>query len=273
MNDNGSAMAHSNLIRGPRVATRQLAHEVYDRIAQDFILSGQVPPGELLPSEKRLSAYYGVSRVTIRATLRMIQDAHLIRIRNGIGSVVLPRPAVVTEGLDRLVSLESYARERSQDIGTADITWAEEPADDDVAAKLEVPVGALLNVVHRVKLFSGEPVAWGIERVPADVLPLATLQAQFVGSAMDVLLSHGELGVEYADAEIEPAVAPPSIAGRLGVELGTVCQTFEQVMYAGGRPVQWGKAYLLPKHYRLQVRRRLSPVPPTVRQMADVSGT
>ncbi|HEX4804307.1 MAG TPA: GntR family transcriptional regulator [Conexibacter sp.] len=261
-------MPHNNLIRGPRVAARQLANEVYDRLTQEFIFSGQVPPGELLPSETRLATHYGVSRVTIRSALRMLQDAHLIRIRNGIGSVVLPRPAAVTEGLDQLLSLETYARERDQQVGTADVEWSEEPADEEAAGKLELPVGATLNVVHRVKLFGDERVAWGIEKVPADVLPLATLKAEFVGSAMDVLLAHGELGVEYADAELEPAGAPAAVARRLGVKPGTVCQILEQVMYAGGRPVQWGKAYLLPEHYRLQVRRRATLVPPVVRQPA-----
>lgn len=259
-------MEYSNLIRGPRVAARQLANEVYDRLAQEFIFSERVPPGELLPSETRLASHYGVSRVTIRSALRMLQDAHLIRIRNGIGSVVLPRPAAVTEGLDQLLSLETYARERSQQVGTTDVVWSEEPADEEAAARLELPVGAPLNVVHRVKLFGEERVAWGIECVPAEVLPLATLKAEFVGSAMDVLLSHTELGIEYADAELEPAGAPAAVARRLGVKRGTVCQILQQVMYAGGRPVQWGKAYLLPKHYRLQVRRRATLVPPVVRQ-------
>jgi GntR family transcriptional regulator len=259
-------MERNNLIHGPRVAARQLANEVYDRVAQEFIFNGEVPPGELLPSETKLAAHYGVSRVTIRSALRMLQDAHLIRIRNGIGSVVLPRPAVVTEGLDKLCSLETYARERSQEVGTADVHWSEEPADEEAAEKLELPVGAPVYVVHRVKLFGDARVAWGIERTPAEVLPLDVLKSGFVGSIMDVLLSHTELGIEYADAELTPAAAPAAIARRLGVKSGTVCQTLEQVMYAGGRPVQWGKAWLLPEHYRLQVRRRPALTPPVVRQ-------
>jgi GntR family transcriptional regulator len=259
-------MERSNLIHGPRVATRQLANEVYDRLSREFIFNGEVPPGELLPSETKLAAHYGVSRVTIRSTLRMLQDAHLIRIRNGIGSVVLPRPAVVTEGLDKLCSLETYARERSQDVATADVDWSEEAADEEAAEKLELQVGAPMYVVHRVKLFGDVRVAWGIERVPAEVLPLDVLKSEFSGSVMDVLLAHTELSVEYADAELTPAGAPAAIARRLGVKSGTVCQTLEQIMYAGGRPVQWGKAWLLPEHYRLQVRRRATLTPPVVRR-------
>ena len=254
-----------NLVKSPRITTRQLAAEVFDRLLQDFILSGEVPPGELLPSETNLAAHYGVSRVTLRSALQMLQEAHMIRIRNGIGSVVLPRPPVVTEGLDRLVSLESYAREGATEVGTTDVEWSQVPADEQDAAKLELPTGTPINVVHRVKLFDGTRVAWGIERVPAHVLPLETLQAEFVGSVMDVLLAHRELGVEYADAELEPRAAPAAIARRLDVKPGTVCQTLDQVMYAGGIAVQWGTVWLLPEHYRLQVRRHATRTAPVVR--------
>lgn len=238
------------------MTTRDLSSEVYDLVASEFIFSGQVCPGELLPSETRLATHYGVSRVTIRVALRMLQDAHLIRIRNGIGSVVLPRPDVVVEGLDQLCSLETYARERSQRIATVDVTWSQEGATEEIAAKLELPHGATVCLVHRAKVAGDVRVAWGIEAVPADILSLEALKAEYVGSAMDVLLAHTELGVEYADAELEPAAAPPDVAERLGVEPGTVCQILEQVMFAGGRPVQWGRAWLLPAYYRLQVRRR-----------------
>lgn len=253
-------MDQKNLIRRPRVAARQLADEVYDRLTEEFIFSGKVPPGELLPSETQLSSYYGVSRVTLRSALRRLQDAHLIRIRNGLGSVVLPRPTVVAEGLDQLVSLETYARERSQEVGTMDVEWSEEPAGEEAAMKLGVAVGSALHVVQRVKVLGETRVAWGIEYMPADLLSFDVAQSEYAGSLMDVLLAHPEFEIEYADAELMPAAAPAAVARRLAVKPGTVCQVLEQVMYGSGRPVQWGRAYLLPEHYRLQVRRRPSPV-------------
>lgn len=257
-------MEPTQSMRAPRLVPRQLAEELRDHLVHEFIVSGKAPAGELLPSETWLAAHYGVSRVTIRAALRMLQDAHMIRIRNGIGSVVMPRPAAVSEGLDQLVSLETYMRERSQEVTTVDLEWSEDPADEEIAEKLELAVGSPLYTAHRVKVLGGVRVAWGIERVPADVLPLQVIQDEFAGSVMDVLLAHSELRIDYADAELVPAPAPAVIARRLHVRPGTVCQTLEQVMYAGGWPLQWGKAWLLPQHYRLRVRRRVTSASPRV---------
>lgn len=64
---------------------------------------------------------------------------------------------------------------------------------------------------------------------------------------------------------LEPRAAPAAIARRLDVKPGTVCQTLDQVMYAGGIAVQWGTVWLLPEHYRLQVRRHATRTAPVVR--------
>jgi GntR family transcriptional regulator len=258
-------MQRTHLSSAPRVTVRQLANEVADRLSEEFVFSGKVEPGSLLPSETKLAEHYGVSRVTLRSALRMLQDAHLIRIRNGIGSVVLPRPAVVTEGLDQLCSLETYARDASWAIDTIELEWREEKADEEAAAKLRVEVGAPLHVAQRVKVLGETRVGFGVERVPATLLPLEVLQAEFAGSVMDVLLAHPELGVEHADAELFAVALPPAVARLLGVKPRTVAQVLEQVMFTGdGAAVQWGRAWLLPDYYRLQVRRRLSLTPPTV---------
>src|SRR5215211_2896752 len=97
--------------RAPR---RSLVDEVRDLIARDFILSDAVPPGELLPSEKELAVRYGASRVTVRASIRSLHEAGLIKVRHGVGSIVLPRSRALMQGLDRMCSLETFAREAGQ---------------------------------------------------------------------------------------------------------------------------------------------------------------
>ena len=251
----------TDTIRRPKVVTRQLADEVFERVATDLIASGDVAPGELLPSETKLAERYGVSRVTLRAALRMLQEAHLVRIQNGIGSVVLERPPVASEGLDQLCSMETFNRHADGKLGTTDLEWRQGPADAEAASKLSVGVGTLLNVATRVKLVGDVRVSFGIERVPADLLSLAAMQDEFAGSVMDVLLAHDELNIQYADAELVPCLLPADIARRIGVKRGELAQYLEQVMYSSdGTPVQWGEAWLLPEYSRFLVRRRRSRV-------------
>ena len=61
--------------------------EISRRLAQD-IAEGRPPVGGSLPSEAELCGRFAVSRHTVRAALRTLQDRGLIATRAGVGSVV-----------------------------------------------------------------------------------------------------------------------------------------------------------------------------------------
>ena len=52
------------------------------------ILSGEIPKGARLPSERELAARLGASRVTVRSALSRLAGAHLLSVRQGSGYVV-----------------------------------------------------------------------------------------------------------------------------------------------------------------------------------------
>lgn len=241
----------------PRLRRRSLSDEVRERIAHDFILNDLVVPGELLPSETELSARYGVSRVTLRAGLRSLQQAGLISVRHGVGSVVLARSRALTHGLDSLASLESFAKEAGQEMGTAELEWEEMPAVGELAARLQVRDGHPLLSVRRVKTLDGVRVGWIADYVPQGVVPFEVIRQEFHGSILDVLLAHDEVGVEYEDSNIQPVNLPREIAQRLEVKEGLAAMYVEGVTFtAGGNVAEYAESWLLPEHFCFSVRRR-----------------
>jgi DNA-binding GntR family transcriptional regulator len=244
---------------GPLRSRRPLADEVSDMIARQFILNGDVAPGELLPSEKELSDRYGVSRVTIRASIRTLREAGLISVRHGVGSVVLPRSTVLMHGLDRLCSFETFASEAGGTLTTEDVDFDEIAADAEVAEKLDVAAGASVLRVHRAKVYDGTRIAWGIDYVPPGPLPFDVIRAEFEGSVLDVMMAHTAVGVDYADLEIEPVALDGEVAERLGVPEGTVGLFMDEVVYnVDGRVVEWGMGWHVPQEQRRRffLRRR-----------------
>jgi DNA-binding GntR family transcriptional regulator len=236
---------------------RSLTDEVRERIAQDLILNDAVPPGQLLPSELELSARYGVSRVTLRAGLRALQQAGLITIRHGVGSVVLARSRAVTHGLDALVSLESLAKDAGEEIGTEELEWDERPAGRELATRLEVREGHPVLSVRRVKTLGGTRVGWILDHVPEGIVPFDVVRREFRGSILDVLLAHDDVGVEYEDTNIEPVNLPPRIARRLGVRNGTAALHMDGVTWtARGDVAEVAETWLLPEHFMFSIRRR-----------------
>lgn len=254
-NDNHHHAASARL--GLRRQHRPLAYDVRDVIARELILSGEVPPGERLPSEHQLSARYGVSRVTVRAALHGLREAGLISVRQGVGATVLPRSAAVVHGADRLGSIDTFAREAGQVVSDVELSAKEVAATEEMAQRLQLSVGDPVVEISRVKCFDDVRVAWVVDYVPAGILPYETLSSELAGSALDVLLAHPEIRVEYADAEHAPVKLPKGIAARLGVKVGTVALFVDTVVWTSDeRAADWATVWLLPEHFRFVVRRR-----------------
>lgn len=69
------------------VARRSVPEEVFDQIL-DEVLSGQMQPGESLPSERRLAEVLGVSRPAVREALKRVAAAGLVEVRQGDATTV-----------------------------------------------------------------------------------------------------------------------------------------------------------------------------------------
>ncbi len=64
------------------VVRRKLSHEVFDRLVRG-IQSGELAPGDRLPSERELMQRYGVGRPAIREAMQSLQQMGLIHIAHG----------------------------------------------------------------------------------------------------------------------------------------------------------------------------------------------
>lgn len=64
------------------VTRRSVPEEVFEQIAAD-VLSGEMRPGEALPSERRLAEVLGVSRPAVREALKRLSAAGLVEVRQG----------------------------------------------------------------------------------------------------------------------------------------------------------------------------------------------
>lgn len=84
------------------VHRRSVPEDVFDQVMSD-VLSGEMQPGETLPSERRLAEVLGVSRPAIREALKRLAAAGLVEVRQGGSTTV--RDFRRTAGLDLLPQL------------------------------------------------------------------------------------------------------------------------------------------------------------------------
>lgn len=94
------------------VSRRSVPEEVFEQIL-DEVLSGQMLPGESLPSERRLAEVLGVSRPAVREALKRVAAAGLVEVRQGDATTV--RDFRRHAGLDLLPRL--LIRDGNVDVG------------------------------------------------------------------------------------------------------------------------------------------------------------
>jgi len=93
------------------VHVARASDEVVQQI-KALIFSGQLGPGDQLPSEKDLTEQFGLSRITIRDALRVLESDGLIEIRVGARGgafVATPSTRRVSESLTTLLRLKHIA--------------------------------------------------------------------------------------------------------------------------------------------------------------------
>ncbi|APE14863.1 FadR/GntR family transcriptional regulator [Mycolicibacterium pallens] len=66
---------------------RSVPEDVFEQILAD-VLSGEMQPGEPLPSERRLAEVLGVSRPAVREALKRVAAAGLVEVRQGDATTV-----------------------------------------------------------------------------------------------------------------------------------------------------------------------------------------
>ena len=90
-----------------KVSVGRMSEIIVEKI-RELMREGQLKPGDRLPPERELCERFGVSRVTMREALRMLESAGLVEIRVGARGgafVTAPSSNRVGEGLADLLTL------------------------------------------------------------------------------------------------------------------------------------------------------------------------
>lgn len=210
---------------------------MWQRIDQD--LRSRLAHGEFVdrfPTDRELVDEYRVSRHTVRAAVRSLQDEGLITRRRGRGS--FPVRGSFTQPLGTIYSL-FRAVEGQGVIQTSAVISQEERTNPTAAKILGLAVDAPLFYLERTRLADGEPLA--VDRVWLP-LPLAAplLDANFTRTALyEQLRDRCGVVPEKGVEESRPVVLDHSTAVRLGLKAGDPALEIDRRTHAGGTPLEW----------------------------------
>ena len=122
-----------------------------------MIQSGQLRPGDALPSEDELSRTCGVSRMTARHALQSLKNQGFASRHKGQGTFVSqPR---VEKDITHLSGFTAEMRALGLQPGSRILSAEMVPAPAEVASRFRVEVGAPMFNLRRLRLADGLPVA------------------------------------------------------------------------------------------------------------------
>jgi len=193
--------------------TAKTSEPAYLRIAGELrtrIEAGDFPLGAPLPAERELCVELGVSRMTVRRALGVLEQDGRVH-RDGTRGTFVSEPRVRL----RIGSFSQEVARAGRQPG-AELFWAEErPADAAVAAGLGVRIGHPVYALRRLRRSNDEPLAVETTYYRADLMP-GLLDGDLSGSLWEEARRRFDITLSRTTAELEVVVLDPETSTHLG---------------------------------------------------------
>ncbi len=113
--------------------------------------------GDRLMPERALAERLGVSRTALRAAITQLVSTHVLESRQGSGTYVLPpKPINIFQVI---YNCSDAVRRAGREPGSHLVYARLIEADEDLAERIQLPVGARLFEMRRIRFADDEPVA------------------------------------------------------------------------------------------------------------------
>jgi GntR family transcriptional regulator len=231
----------------------------------------QLGVGEAIPSERQLSAEFGVSRLTLRAALDdLVREGYLVR-RRGAGTFV-SEPKIAQELT--MTSFTEDMRRRGMTPASRTLELKIVPAGARLGRILRVSPSEPVMVAKRLRLADRETMAMEALHVPERLVPGLSAKELEERSFYELLEDRYGIVIVGGTQTIEPTVTNEEESAALGVPLHSPAFLFERVTHAeDGEIIEFVSSLYRGDRYRLVTdlsrnhaarRRNVSPVPALV---------
>jgi GntR family transcriptional regulator len=192
------------------------------------IETGRLKAGDAVDSERELARIHGVSLMTARHALAVLEREGMVERRRGAGTFVAP-PKI---HFNKLMSFSEQMAGRSLATCSKVLSMSLIDSEQEIAARLALPSRSRLIKIERIRLGGDEPFA----------LETCYLSGEEFGGLVHAPLERGSLfstlerdyGVQlaHADEEIDATIADPQTARLMEIARGAPLLRIRQVIYS-----------------------------------------
>lgn len=226
-------------------------YKLYVLLAQQ-IRDGEMRPGQAIQSENEMTTAYGVSRITVRKALDLLEKEGLIVRRRGartcVAELETPEPPPMIDGpVDNLLTRGLAAEATNLEIG-----W--KPATPDVCEALRLKTGESCLSVTRLRTHVKTPFSYS--RI--HVAPFAADALDETNLGSDPILVQIEKAGRYAssaDQTLSATLAQDPVASALKVPVGSALIQLRRIVFdKSGDPFIYQVSLYRPDKYEYNMR-------------------
>jgi GntR family transcriptional regulator len=223
-------------------------------IIRHQILSGELSPGDRLPSEIELARQYRVSRITSSQALSALASEGLVVRQQGKGTFVSPRSGQPRRVAKITGFLEDVVRHASN-VSTRLIAFEEIGAPPEVAELLGLRGGAPVRLATRVRLIESQPLTFARNYIRpewAGYLDASGLESGL--TVLELLEKRARLTIDTARQTIQATTADPIAAEMLQVAAGSPLLDMRRLDLSGRYgPIEYVVGYYRADRYMYSV--------------------
>jgi GntR family transcriptional regulator len=198
-----------------------LRREIGERESQNEIYQ--------LPSENELAERHGITRATVRHALDVLEQDGRIYREKGKGSFAAVRR--VEQELTQLVSTTEDMRRRGWSLTTRVVSLEQISSSPYVAHTLELPVGAPVYELCRLRIVDGEPLSLQTAYLPLELCPKLE-ENDLAGSLYRLLETRYGLRLWTGKEVLRARCTAPHEAQLLQIRDNSPVMYMERVTYA-----------------------------------------
>ncbi len=228
-------------------AYQKIQHAVLRQIE-----SGQLKPGDAVDSERELAKIHGVSLMTARHGLSMLEREGFVLRRPGAGTFVGP-PKI---HFNKLTSFTEEMAARGLPVRSKVLSFAVVDNEQEAAARLSLTVDNNVIKFERLRLGGDEPFALETCYLSGEEFGKIDRAALERGSLFNILKYDYGVELSYADEEIDATNASPLTARLLKSPRDLPLLRIRQVIYSTrARPTMYVLGFYRSDRHRVLIRR------------------
>jgi len=214
-------------------------HVQVKQALRDQIAGGTWKPGDLVPGDVELCSQLAVSRTTVRQALTELAHEGWVVRERGRGTFVAP-PKLTERAIERLSGFFEDMAALGHSSVSQVLRQEARPADEPIAARLNIKAGTGVVEIERLRFVEDEPVVLTTTYLPQSLAPGLEAADLTRRSLYEYLETECGLTLASGVRTIEAVAADARQARLLRVRKGAPLVFLQSVSYlADGRPIEY----------------------------------